>query len=50
MEELKITVSKPVADMLRKAANETGQPIGEVVDRLLLNVAPKDSEGEVWKV
>lgn len=44
MKGLKITVAKPTADMLHKAANEAGIPIGEVVDRLVLNVAPNDPD------
>lgn len=40
MEELKIKVTKMTADALRKAAGEAHIPIGEVVDRYALHVAP----------
>ena len=42
MEELKIKVTKMTADALRKVAKEAYIPIGEVVDRCMLNVAPDD--------
>ncbi|MBD5154489.1 MAG: hypothetical protein HDT15_05270 [Oscillibacter sp.] len=40
MEKLEITVTKMTADALRKVADMSGIPIGEVVDRYALNVAP----------
>ena len=42
MEELKIKVTKMTADALCKVAKEAHIPIGEVVDRYALNVAPDD--------
>lgn len=44
MEELKITVSTVTADALHKVAEETKLPIGEVVDRMMLTVAPDDPD------
>lgn len=40
MEELTITVTAKTADALRKVAEEAHIPIGEVVDRYVLNAAP----------
>ena len=40
MEKLNITVTKMTADALRKAAEDAHIPVGEVVDRYALNVAP----------
>ena len=44
MEELKITVNKMTADALHKVADAADIPIGEVVDRYMLNVAPDDPD------
>ena len=44
MEKLEITVTKMTADALRKAADTAGIPIGEVVDRYALNVAPDNPD------
>ena len=40
MEELTITVAQPTADILHKVSEESGTPIGELVDRLALAAAP----------
>lgn len=47
MEELKIKVTKMTADTLRKTAGEMGVPIGEVVDRYVLRVAPDDPQNAI---
>lgn len=44
MEELKINVSTATADALHKVAEETKLPIGEIVDRTMLTVAPDDPD------
>ena len=44
MEKLEITVTKMTADALRKVADMSGIPIGEVVDRYALNVAPDNPD------
>ena len=44
MEELKIKVTKETADALRKVAEAAHIPIGEVVDRHTLDVAPDDPD------
>ena len=44
MEELKITVSKATADVLHDMEKQTGLPIGEFVDRMILTVAPDDPD------
>ena len=44
MEELNIKVAKMTADALRKAAEVANIPIGEVIDRCVLNVAPDNPD------
>lgn len=44
MEELKITVSTVTADALHKVAGETKLSIGEIVDRMVLTIAPDDPD------
>ncbi|MBD5160974.1 MAG: hypothetical protein HDT14_02960 [Oscillibacter sp.] len=44
MEKLTITVATKTADALRKTAEEAHIPIGEVVDRYVLNVAPDNPD------
>lgn len=44
MEELKINVSTVTADALHKAAEEAKLSIGEIVDRMVLTVAPDDPD------
>lgn len=44
MEKLNITVTDMTANALRKVAEEAHIPIGEVVDRYALNVAPDNPD------
>ncbi|MBD5168762.1 MAG: hypothetical protein HDT20_01335 [Oscillibacter sp.] len=44
MEKLEITVTKMTADALHKVADVSGIPLGEVVDRYAVNVAPDDPD------
>ena len=47
MEKLEIEVTSKTAEVLRKVAKEAYIPIGEVVDRYALNVAPYDPKQAV---
>ena len=44
METIVIEVADPTMDVLRKTAKEAGISIGEVVDRLILDVAPDNPD------
>lgn len=44
MEEIEITVLDQTAEALRSLSEAAGAPTGEIVDRLMLQMAPKDPQ------